>query len=63
MATGNPNEHKITNATELGVPELVTGMEYVIETDGFENVAIGVGEQSLELRCKFWASVAGSVPI
>lgn len=63
MATGNPNEHKITNATQPGVPELDTGMEYVIVSDGFENVGINVGGQSLEARCKFWASVAGSVPI
>ncbi|EDO01947.1 hypothetical protein SS1G_04422 [Sclerotinia sclerotiorum 1980 UF-70] len=63
MATGNPNEHKIINATEPGVPELDSGKEFVIESDGFENVRINAGEQSLEARCSFWASVAGSIPI
>ncbi|TGO30314.1 hypothetical protein BPAE_0006g00540 [Botrytis paeoniae] len=63
MATGNPNQHKLTNASEPGVPEVNTGMEYVIASAGFENVGIDVGRHSLEARCKFWASVAGSVPI
>ncbi|ESZ97944.1 hypothetical protein SBOR_1667 [Sclerotinia borealis F-4128] len=66
MATGNPNKHKITNASEPRVPELITAgmqLQYVIRSDGFENVGISVGSQSLETRCKFWASVAGSVPV
>lgn len=63
MATGNPNKHKLTNASEPGVPEVSSGMEYVIASDGFKNVGIDVGRYSLEARCKFWASVAGSVPI
>lgn len=45
------------------MPEVSTGMEYVIASDGFENVEIDGGRYSLEARCKFWASVARSVPI
>ncbi|QSZ30110.1 hypothetical protein DSL72_004630 [Monilinia vaccinii-corymbosi] len=63
MATGNPNTHKITNATQSGVPDLRTEMEWVVSSEGFTSVPINAGEQSLEERCRFWASVAGSVPI
>ncbi|KAI9640798.1 hypothetical protein NHQ30_010638, partial [Ciborinia camelliae] len=50
MATGSPNRHKVTNDEEPGVPELQTGAEFVVEGDGFENLWIGEGRQSLERR-------------
>ncbi|KAM3086692.1 hypothetical protein ACMFMG_000817 [Clarireedia jacksonii] len=59
FATGDPNAHKLTNASEAGVPELGTDKEFVIASGGFTNVGIG----ELEGRCAFWAGVAGSVPV
>ncbi|KAG4029838.1 hypothetical protein MFRU_014g01340 [Monilinia fructicola] len=63
MATGDPNAHKITDATQPGIPPLSSKTQAVVASEGLENVAIDDGEQSLEERCRFWASVAGSVPI
>ncbi|MCJ1371785.1 hypothetical protein MMC20_003004 [Loxospora ochrophaea] len=58
--TGDPNAHKLTNASQPGVPLLAsTGEEFVVESDGFENVQIGM----LESRCAFWRGVAGKVPV
>jgi hypothetical protein len=59
FATRDPNAHKLTNASQAGVPELGTGKEFVISSGGFTNVEIA----ELEKRCAFWASVAGSVPV
>lgn len=58
FATGDPNAHKLTTATEAGVPEVKTGTEFVIASTGF----VDVGIEELESRCRFWAGVAGSVP-
>ncbi|PWY93270.1 alpha/beta-hydrolase [Aspergillus sclerotioniger CBS 115572] len=58
--TGDPNAHKLTNASEPGVPELQdTGAEFVIATDGFENVDL----TQLKKRCAFWKSVGKDIPI
>jgi hypothetical protein len=59
FATGDPNAHKLTNASEPGVPELATGDEFVIAADGFENEETAV----LATRCAFWRSVARDIPI
>ncbi|RAL63259.1 hypothetical protein DID88_004336 [Monilinia fructigena] len=63
MATGDPNAHKITDATQPGVPALSSETQFVVAGEGLENAAIDGGEQSLEERCKVWAGVAGTVPI
>ncbi|KAK5128406.1 hypothetical protein LTR85_003074 [Meristemomyces frigidus] len=58
--TGDPNAHKLTNASVPGVPESrQTDEEFVIEADGFSNVPTSM----LERRCDFWRSVAGEIPI
>ena len=58
--TGDPNAHKLTNASEPGVPEnWRTGEEFVIEADGFENVRV----DQLNERCGFWRQVADDIPI
>lgn len=58
--TGDPNDHKLTNASEPGVPEnWATGEESVIESSGFENVKVDM----LNKRCGFWRQVAADVPI
>ncbi|RAH70447.1 putative carboxylesterase [Aspergillus aculeatinus CBS 121060] len=58
--TGNPDAHKLTNASQPGVPLLrTTGREFVVEVDGFENVRL----VELPRRCAFWRGVAGRVPV
>lgn len=58
--TGDPNAHKLTNASQPGVPELrQPGKQFVIEANGLENIPIGM----LEKRCGFWRSVAVKIPI
>ncbi|RDW95031.1 carboxylic ester hydrolase-24 [Coleophoma crateriformis] len=58
--TGDPNAHKLTNASEPGVPETWhTGEEFVIETDGFVTTKVDL----LNERCGFWRRVASYIPI
>lgn len=60
FATGDPNMHKLTNASEPGVPEnWRTGEEFVIESTGFANVRV----DQLNARCGFWRQVANDIPI
>ncbi|KFZ03620.1 hypothetical protein V502_10798 [Pseudogymnoascus sp. VKM F-4520 (FW-2644)] len=57
--TGDPNAHKLTDASHLGVPESrSTGNEFVISEDGFHNVKI----DALRERCEFWRQSAKDVP-
>lgn len=57
--TGDPNAHKLTNASEPGVPDnKLTQKEFVIEADGFANVPA----TELLARCDFWRSVAYEIP-
>jgi len=58
--TGNPDAHKLTTASQPGVPESwLTNKEFVIEGTGFANVDTSM----LEARCSFWKSVADEIPI
>lgn len=58
--TADPNAHKLTNASEPGVPEnWRTGEEFVIEADGFANVRV----DQLNERCGFWRQVANDIPV
>lgn len=60
IETGDPNAHKLTNASEPSVPELTeTVEEYVIESFGFSAVTIN----QLEERCAFWLDNAASIPL
>ncbi|PWY70467.1 carboxylesterase [Aspergillus heteromorphus CBS 117.55] len=60
IQTGDPNAHKLTNASEPGVPDLhATGDEFVIADAGFENLRL----VQLKERCAFWLSVAKDVPV
>lgn len=60
FATADPNAHKLTNASVVGVPELkATGEEFVIESEGFGNVEIPL----LRERCAFWRSVAHEIDL
>ncbi|KAJ5770615.1 uncharacterized protein N7511_002666 [Penicillium nucicola] len=58
--TGDPNAHKVTNASQPGVPELQrTNKEFVIVDDGMENVKL----DGLKKRCDFWRELAKEVPV
>ena len=57
--TGDPNAHRLTNASEAAVPDVRSGSEWTIETDGFSERKLDM----LPKRCGFWRSVAGEVPI
>ena len=58
--TGDPNAHKLTNESVVGVPELKqTREEFVIAQDAFSDVPI----PQLSKRCAFWRSVAHKIPI
>ncbi|KFY70392.1 hypothetical protein V499_09209 [Pseudogymnoascus sp. VKM F-103] len=57
--TGDPNAHKLTNASQPGVPEYrSTGKEFVVAEGGFQNVKI----RALRERCEFWRDSAKDVP-
>jgi hypothetical protein len=58
--TGDPNTNKLTDSSQPGVPEIwKTGKEFVVNSDGFENLRVDV----LAKRCAFWKDVAEFVPI
>jgi hypothetical protein len=59
VQTGNPNAHKVTNSSVPGVPEIGTGKEFVVQTDGFQDIPL----KMLELRCAFWEARGASVPM
>lgn len=58
--TGNPNAHKLTNSSELGVPLLKrTGKEFVVVDNGFQNIRI----DQLKRRCDFWTRLGRQIPV
>ncbi|KAJ5087953.1 hypothetical protein N7456_011569 [Penicillium angulare] len=58
--TGDPNAHKLTNASEPGVPGLKkTGEEFVVVDYGFGTVRL----TQLAKRCNFWKSIGKDIPI
>jgi carboxylesterase type B len=60
VQTGDPNAHKLTNASQPAVPELHrSGEEWVIQEDGFRVVKV----DQLGPRCEFWRRVATDIPV
>ncbi|KAF5865169.1 Histone-lysine N-methyltransferase set9 [Aspergillus alliaceus] len=58
--TGDPNAHKVTNASQPGVPMLRSSEdEFVVTETGFERA----GVELLRERCDFWKSVGEKVPV
>lgn len=57
--TGNPDAHKLTNDSVVGVPELQSGTQFLVAQDGFSDVPIA----QLTRRCDYWRSVAHKIPI
>ncbi|KAF1841794.1 carboxylesteras-like protein [Cucurbitaria berberidis CBS 394.84] len=59
VQTGDPNAHKVTNASVPAVPNVVEGKQFLVTAGGIKQGGI----QMLEERCKFWLEVAERVPI
>jgi hypothetical protein len=61
IQTGDPNAHKITNASVVDVPEVEDGKQFVVRNNAVRIDEGGIG--MLEGRCEFWLGAAGKVPI
>lgn len=60
IETGDPNTHKVTNSSVMGVPEVQKeGAEFVVTADGFQQVKLA----QLKTRCDFWLKNGKSIPI
>lgn len=59
FVSGDPNTLKLTATDVPGVPALIAGEEFVIDSSGFNNVKI----PQLEQRCTFWKKTAQKIPL
>lgn len=59
VQTGDPNAHKITNSSIVGVPPLNEGKQFVVRSGSITNGNVN----RLEKRCAFWLSVGSRIPI
>ncbi|KAF2440285.1 alpha/beta-hydrolase [Karstenula rhodostoma CBS 690.94] len=59
VQTGDPNAHKVTNGSVVGVPSIKSGEQFVIRSGGIATGSIA----QLEKRCAFWLSIADRIPI
>ncbi|XPS71369.1 hypothetical protein M3J09_003555 [Ascochyta lentis] len=59
IQTGDPNTHKVTNASVAGVPPVRAGLQFVVAKEGVRQRGI----EALEGRCGFWVGVGGRVPV
>jgi hypothetical protein len=59
VQTGDPNEHKVTDASVPGLPGVEKGMQFLVTARGLGQGSIA----RLEKRCAFWMEVSGRVPV
>lgn len=59
IQTGDPNAHKVTNASVSGVPNVQSETQFLITATG---VRTG-GMKALEERCEFWLGSAARAPM
>jgi carboxylesterase type B len=59
VQTGNPNAHKVTNGSVVGVPSIKKGEQFVVRSGG----VLAGNVRQLEKRCAFWLSIADRIPI
>lgn len=57
--TGDPNTLKLTGEGVPSVPALLSGNQFVIDSDGFSIAGI----EQLQERCQFWRQMGPKVPI
>lgn len=58
VQTGDPNAHKVTNASVAAVPDVETGRQFLVTAGGLRQGSI----KQLEERCAFWLEVSKRVP-
>ncbi|OAG10485.1 carboxylesterase-like protein [Paraphaeosphaeria sporulosa] len=58
LQTGDPNAHKVTNESVVGVPSIKSGEQFLIRSAGIATAKVN----QLEKRCTFWLSVADRIP-
>ena len=61
IQTGDPNAHKVTNASVVGVPLVGKEKQFVVRDVGLRIQQVGTG--MLAERCAFWLQVAEKVSI
>ena len=59
VQTGDPNAHKVTNASVPSVPDIDKDKQFVVTAEGLKQGPIN----QLEQRCAFWLDVSKRVPI
>lgn len=59
VQTGDPNAHKVTNASIPAVPGIEEGKQFLVTAQGLKQGPI----DKLEKRCAFWLEVADGVPV
>lgn len=59
VQTGDPNAHKLTNASVPGVPGVEKGKQFLVTAGGLKQGSI----KQLEERCAFWLDVSKRVPV
>jgi hypothetical protein len=60
IQTGDPNVHKLTDASQPGVAVIQrTGEEFVVVDNGFESTRL----TQLKKRCDFWKGLGKHIPV
>jgi hypothetical protein len=59
VQTGDPNAHKVTNASIVGVPQLNEGKQLSVTKEILEVGGVGM----IGKRCAFWLGLAEKVPV
>ncbi|KAF2205089.1 alpha/beta-hydrolase [Delitschia confertaspora ATCC 74209] len=59
IQTADPNMHKVTDKSVVGVPSISDNQQFVVAAGGFRNGGIEV----LQKRCVFWETQGKNVPI
>lgn len=59
VQTGDPNTHKTTNTSVVGVPDVEQGRQFLVTAGGLKQGSIVL----LAARCAFWLEVAKRVPV
>jgi hypothetical protein len=59
VQTGDPNTHKVTNASVVGVPRVDDGKQLLVTAEGLRLSKT----EMLGHRCAFWLEVADKIPV
>jgi carboxylesterase type B len=59
VQTGNPNAHKVTNESVVGVPDIRDSEQFLVTSGDLKKGGVGM----LKERCAFWSSVADSATL